>query len=562
MDQTPNLKLPYIMAAQAQKHVTHNEAIRALDAIVQLGTLDRDLSAPPASPAEGDRYIVAAGASGAWSGHDGSIAAWQDGVWMLHAPVPGWIAWVTDEEALVAWDGTTWVSAGGGSINPALLVGVNATADATNRLAVKSDASLFSHDDVTPGNGDHQMKINKATAGGTASQLYQTNFSGRAETGLTGDDDFHFKVSPDGSTFFEAILIDKDTGYVSFPSGSHARKPLTANTSFYVRTDGSDSNDGSANTAGSAFATIQKALDVVGGLDLGIYFATIYVNDGTYTITSALMYRGYQGGQVILRALNDPSTSPELITRTGTKATDEAAVRAAHNVVVQASTAINLVYADAGGAVGQLRGIAFIQTGAHANGVITYYSAPATSPTKCTFFGGGSAVLSDGRWALNNCLFAHVTGAGVNGLAGASFFSNQTVFAHATSAQLQLFDLTQFSMFGGKVVAAAAASGTNIDRGAGTYFNGVSFEGGVNGLFVSASDVQLIGCTFSGASTRALYLGNAGRAYVNGGSIASGATLIFATQRSSIRIAAAPTGGPTYSPALGVVGNNESYINT
>jgi len=557
LEQTPNLKLPYIMAAQAQKHVTHNEAIRALDAIVQLGTLDRDLSAPPASPVEGDRYIVAAGASGAWSGHDGSIAAWQDGVWMLHAPVPGWIAWVADEDALVAFDGTAWVSAGAGSINPAPLVGVNATADATNRLSVASPATLFNHD-----GGDHRLKINKAAAGNTASMLYQTGFSGRAETGLTGDDDYHFKVSPDGSTWFEALLVDKDSGYVSFPSGSYARKPLTASTAFYVRTDGSDGNDGSANTAGSAFLTIQKALDVVGGLDLGIYFATIYVNDGTYTITSALVYRGYQGGQVILRALNEPSTSPEFITLTGTKATDEAAVRAAHKVVVQASSAINLLYADPAGAIGQVRNIAFIQTGAHTNGVINNFSGSATSPTKCTFFGGGTNVVSDARWAISNCLFAHATGAGLNGLAAASVFCSATVFAHATGTQLQIFDLTQISMFGGKVIAAAAASGTNIDRGAGTYFSGVSFEGGVNGLFVSMSDVQLIGCTFSGASARCLYLGNAGRAYINGGSIASGATLIFATQRSAIRIAAAPTGGPTYSPALGVVGNNESYINT
>lgn len=47
-DSTPNLALPYIMAAQAQKHVTHYEAIRALDAIVQLGVVDRDLAAAPA----------------------------------------------------------------------------------------------------------------------------------------------------------------------------------------------------------------------------------------------------------------------------------------------------------------------------------------------------------------------------------------------------------------------------------------------------------------------------------------------------------------------------------
>ena len=58
-DISPHLLLPFILAAQAQKHVTHNEAIRLLDAIVQLSVLDRDLTVPPASPVDGDRYIVA-----------------------------------------------------------------------------------------------------------------------------------------------------------------------------------------------------------------------------------------------------------------------------------------------------------------------------------------------------------------------------------------------------------------------------------------------------------------------------------------------------------------------
>ena len=55
-DITTHLLLPYILAAQAQKHVTHNEALRLLDAIVQLSVLDRDLTVPHASPADGDRY--------------------------------------------------------------------------------------------------------------------------------------------------------------------------------------------------------------------------------------------------------------------------------------------------------------------------------------------------------------------------------------------------------------------------------------------------------------------------------------------------------------------------
>ena len=92
---SPNLSLPYIMAAQSQKHVTHNEAIRSLDAIVQLAVLNRTLAAPPATPAEGNAYIVAAGASGAWSGQTARIAAFQDGAWAFYVPREGWLAWVS-----------------------------------------------------------------------------------------------------------------------------------------------------------------------------------------------------------------------------------------------------------------------------------------------------------------------------------------------------------------------------------------------------------------------------------------------------------------------------------
>jgi hypothetical protein len=218
MDDTPNLKLPYILAAQAQKHVTHNEAIRILDALVQLAVVDRDLTTPPGSPAEGARYIIATGASGAWAGHDLGIAAWQDGVWSIHESKPGWLAWIEDEEALVVFDGSDWISASEiGSLQDLPMVGINATADSTNRLAVSAPTTLLSHEGA-----GHQLKINKAGATDTASLLYQTAFSGRAEFGLTGDDDFHVKVSPNGSTWHTALTVDRSSGAVTLPNTSIA----------------------------------------------------------------------------------------------------------------------------------------------------------------------------------------------------------------------------------------------------------------------------------------------------------------------------------------------------
>jgi Protein of unknown function (DUF2793) len=105
MTDTANLSLPCIEGSQAQKHVTHNDALRILDTLVQLAVLDRDLTAPPASPAEGQRWLVRAAATGAWAGHDNAIAAWQDGGWQFSAPRTGWIAFVADEGTLLVLNG-------------------------------------------------------------------------------------------------------------------------------------------------------------------------------------------------------------------------------------------------------------------------------------------------------------------------------------------------------------------------------------------------------------------------------------------------------------------------
>src|SRR5690606_11290456 len=109
MVDTTHLQLPLLAAAQAQKHVTVNEALLRLDALVQLAVKDRDLTAPPVSPSDGDRYIPASGATGTWDGWDLNIAWYVDGVWTKLVPRAGWLAWVEDEEALLVHDGSDWI---------------------------------------------------------------------------------------------------------------------------------------------------------------------------------------------------------------------------------------------------------------------------------------------------------------------------------------------------------------------------------------------------------------------------------------------------------------------
>jgi hypothetical protein len=212
MSDSPLLTLPYLAAAQAQKHVTHNEALSMLDGLVHLAVISRVLTVPPSSPTDGDRYLVPVAATGVWATHIGQIALRMEGAWRYVTPREGWVLWVSNEDALLTYNGTAWVAGGvPTSLQNLSLLGVNATADATNKLSVNSSAILFNNI-----GSNIQLKFNKNTAADTASMVFQTGFSGRAEIGTTGDDNFHFKVSANGSAFNESIVITSGTGLVSF----------------------------------------------------------------------------------------------------------------------------------------------------------------------------------------------------------------------------------------------------------------------------------------------------------------------------------------------------------
>lgn len=82
--------------------------LKRLGAVVSLSVIDRDLATPPASPANGDRYIVPAGATGVWAGRTDQIAVRIAGAWEYHVPKIGWTCFIEDEGVLSVYKATGW----------------------------------------------------------------------------------------------------------------------------------------------------------------------------------------------------------------------------------------------------------------------------------------------------------------------------------------------------------------------------------------------------------------------------------------------------------------------
>jgi hypothetical protein len=110
MAETANLRLPLLQAAQAQKHVTVNEALLRIDALSQLVISSRSLATPPVLVQSGATFAVPAAADGAWVGAERQLALSINGGWEFVTPERGWRAWIADEGAPAVYDGTRWVA--------------------------------------------------------------------------------------------------------------------------------------------------------------------------------------------------------------------------------------------------------------------------------------------------------------------------------------------------------------------------------------------------------------------------------------------------------------------
>lgn len=110
MSDTPHLGLPLLAAAQAQKHVTMNDALLRLDALSAPSVVTASLSAPPPNANDGDTFLVASGASADWAGHEDELAFYINGGWSFAAPRPGWRVWLLDQGGHSTFTGNRWVN--------------------------------------------------------------------------------------------------------------------------------------------------------------------------------------------------------------------------------------------------------------------------------------------------------------------------------------------------------------------------------------------------------------------------------------------------------------------
>jgi hypothetical protein len=105
----PNLGMKYGWSlGESGWNVDMDANLKLMDAVGHLSVKDRNLTAPPGSPAAGDRYIVGGSATGDWAGKDGQIAVFIGGSWVFYPPKIGWWAYIEDEDVLSVYKSGGW----------------------------------------------------------------------------------------------------------------------------------------------------------------------------------------------------------------------------------------------------------------------------------------------------------------------------------------------------------------------------------------------------------------------------------------------------------------------
>lgn len=222
-DQSNKLHLPFLLASQADKHVSVNEAFQILDVLVGQAIVSIASDPGSLSPQEGDAFLIGAVPVSEWSGKSRQLAIWRAGSWWFLQPQAGWQ--VRDQSANMAtlvFDGTVWVGPDQrqGSLDDIQKFGLASTATAiTPFTASLNEASWSARPTTSAGTGDLRIYMRKQALVNSCSHIFQNGFSGRAEVGLCGDDLYTIKTSADGTTWKDMLRIDPATSKVTFPQG-------------------------------------------------------------------------------------------------------------------------------------------------------------------------------------------------------------------------------------------------------------------------------------------------------------------------------------------------------
>jgi hypothetical protein len=180
-------------------------------------------------------------------------------------------------DVTVSSSGTVWTvdSIGGLTVT---------TADAGADAILGWDDSASAYENLTAAEVQAIISPLPVANGGTG-QTTEAEALGEMTQALTED------TLPSNQDYLLTYDASADTAKKVRWGRVFPHRQATGNMTFYVRTDGSDSNDGSANTSGAAFLTIQRAVDEVLSYNwMLLYAPTISVADGTYSIAQPIVF--------------------------------------------------------------------------------------------------------------------------------------------------------------------------------------------------------------------------------------------------------------------------------
>ena len=320
---TPRFALPYIQASQAQKEVTHNEALLMVDALVSLSLEDRHLSAPPISPQNGQVWFINGAGSGAWNGQSSKLAHYDSGQWYFYVVPDGLRAWIKDEAGYFVYSGGSWSAfVGSGQFITVASVFASYAVQASDRgklLAVTANTAAVEirlPNAATIGNG-FPVTVKKIDSSGNAvtlraaqnllTQSQQLDNAAWTKTRVTVT--ANYAAAPDGTTTADRVLETTDNGVHEIKQAYSKSAGVTIlTTAVRLKADGRSEaylmlDDGTATNRAQIRANLSTGT------------APFTDNTGTYTLLSNSV-TSLGSGWYLLRITVSVPTSAGSVTQT------------------------------------------------------------------------------------------------------------------------------------------------------------------------------------------------------------------------------------------------------